>query len=158
MSKQMLRVGDTILCRANFGADAPKKEVVKHIDIDCVGGSGDSVEEVAWEDVKDRTVMVDMENGRWAYGSAIFPTRQTKRAQFKDDVEDQLDKALVKAKDKILKAINSGCLDIEQVSPFNVLALTSALLEDQIESMVCCVGNGNRTKFVKEVENINQFL
>jgi len=153
MSKQMLRVGDTILCRANFGSDAPKKEVVKHIDINCIGNDGDSVDEVAWEDVKDRTVMVDMENGHWAYGSAIFPTRQTKRAQFKDDVEDQLDKALVKAKSKILKAMNSGCLDIEQVSPFNVLTVATAILRSQADDM-----SYNSSKFQDEVSNLEKFI
>jgi hypothetical protein len=72
MSK-ILKVGDEVMWRGSFGNDAPKKARVEGIEV-CPSGSkyGDQVEEVEWSKC-GRNVVVDLDNGTWAYGTQIKP-------------------------------------------------------------------------------------
>lgn len=67
----VLKVGDTVSWRGNFGTDAPKDAVVEGIEITNGGKYGDSVDEVEWKEVYGRNVTVDLDNGSWAYASQI---------------------------------------------------------------------------------------
>ena len=104
--------------------------------------------------------MIDMENGHWAYGSAISPTVKTQREQFKEDVESQLDLAFATAKGKILRIVNSGCLDIETNQVMTVLSVSSALLRDQSEDLIpsYLLSGTAQHNFKSEVVNILKFV
>jgi len=67
----MLNIGDTVLWRGTFGSDAPEKAVIETIDINCVNKDGDQVDMVQWSEVNNRSVMVSLTNGHWAYGTQI---------------------------------------------------------------------------------------
>ncbi len=66
-------LGTTLIHMAIFGNDAPKKARVEGIEV-CPSGSkyGDQVEEVEWSKC-GRNVVVDLDNGTWAYGTQIKP-------------------------------------------------------------------------------------
>ena len=67
----MLKVGDTVLWKGGWGRDAEKEAVVERIEVNCVSKSGAEVEEVNWSEVNDRSVVVDLNTGNWAYGENI---------------------------------------------------------------------------------------
>ncbi len=71
----MLKIGDTVLWRGGFGAQAPLPAVVETIDVTEQPREkyGESVTEVPWETVRENRVVVTLTNGRWAYGSQITP-------------------------------------------------------------------------------------
>ena len=77
MKKNMepLKVGDTVLWRGSWGQDRPKKAVVVGMDVTEYPREkyGYSVEEVGWEVVRENRVLLDLDNGHWAYGSQIAP-------------------------------------------------------------------------------------
>ena len=60
--------------RGSWGRDIPKEAVVERIGINFDPSTDESfgVEEVEWCDVGD-TVVLDLDNGHWAYGSQIEP-------------------------------------------------------------------------------------
>lgn len=66
-----LKVGDTVSWRGSWGNDTPKNAKVEAIEINCIGKNGTNVEEVNWDFVNSRSVMVDLDNGHWAYGNQI---------------------------------------------------------------------------------------
>ncbi len=70
MSK--LNVGDLVSWRGGFGVDAPKQVTVKSIEV-CVEGrkEGRKVSSVEWSDVSSRKIVVDLDNGHWAYGTQL---------------------------------------------------------------------------------------
>ena len=67
----VLNVGDTVLWKNSWGQDAEKEAVVERIEVNCVDKSGYEVDSVDWSEVKDRSVMVDLNTGNWAYGNQI---------------------------------------------------------------------------------------
>ena len=68
----VLKVGDTVSWRGAWGRDLPKDAVVGSIEVNCINKSGTNVEEVDWEFVNDRSVIVDFsDNNHWAYGNQI---------------------------------------------------------------------------------------
>ena len=67
----VLNVGDTVLWKGGYGNDAEKEAVVEHIEVNCVGKYETEVDSVNWSEVQDRSVMVDLTNGKWAYGNQI---------------------------------------------------------------------------------------
>jgi len=69
MSK--LKIGDVVNWRGAFGSDAPKEAIVEGIEITNGGKYGDEVNEVSWSKVYDRNVVVNLNNGHWAYASQI---------------------------------------------------------------------------------------
>jgi hypothetical protein len=162
MSK--LKVGDTVNWNGNFGHDIAKKAKVLAITINAKDHDIE-VEEIEWSEVKGRQVIVTIDHGEaknsWAYGYQISKTNKSKRLQFKEDVENELEKQLSKGKDKILRAMNSGCIDIEQDSPHYVLTLTSAILKDLSDEMFPYSLGSNKSyekQFRSDVENIQRFL
>lgn len=66
-----LKIGDEVNWRGGFGRDAKKKAKVEAIQITNGGKYGDDVEEVEWSKVRDRNVVVDLDNGHWAYAEQI---------------------------------------------------------------------------------------
>ena len=70
---KMLRVGDTVLWRGSFGSAAPKQVKVEGIEIACVDKSGLPVDHAPWSIVCNRSVIVSLDCGNWAYGTQISP-------------------------------------------------------------------------------------
>jgi hypothetical protein len=70
MSK-VLKIGDKVWWRGGFGSEPRKIAVVEGIEITGGYKYGDPVDEVAWSEVYDRNVTVDLENGYWAYAEQI---------------------------------------------------------------------------------------
>jgi len=68
---QVLKIGDTVNWRGNFGSEGRKKAKVEEIQITNGGKYGDDVDEVSWSKVRDRNVVVDLDNGHWAYANQI---------------------------------------------------------------------------------------
>lgn len=66
-----LKIGDTVNWRGTWGKDAPQDAVVKTIEINCTAGNGTEVNSVSWSKVNDRSVVVNLDNGNWAYGNQI---------------------------------------------------------------------------------------
>lgn len=69
----ILRVGDTVNWKGSWGKDATKQVKIKAIEKDCIGKNGTEVNEVPWDYIEGRNVIVDLDNGHWAYGFQIFP-------------------------------------------------------------------------------------
>jgi tartrate dehydratase beta subunit/fumarate hydratase class I family protein len=155
----LLKVGDVVTYQGNFGQDIPKKAKVVAIAINAKNKDIE-VENINWSNVKNRDVIISLDNGSWAYGYQVSPTSRSRRIQFKADVESELERRFLLAKGNILKAMNSGCIDVdaEEDSPFNVLAVTSALIQDQSEELKTLGSSDMRRKLRKEVDNIIKFL
>lgn len=66
-----LKVGDTVLWRGNFGLAPVKKAKVERIEITNGEKYGYEVNEVDWEKVVGRNVVVSLTNGTWAYANQI---------------------------------------------------------------------------------------
>lgn len=61
-----LRVGDTVMHRG-------KPTKVETIEVDCERAQGEQVQAVAWSAVLhgDRSIVVTLDNGHWAYDDQI---------------------------------------------------------------------------------------
>lgn len=70
----MLKVGDMVVWRSSWGTGHPSLAKVKRIEVVEPGQKegGVSVEEIQWAN-KSR-IVVDLDNGHWAYGYQIGPT------------------------------------------------------------------------------------
>lgn len=66
-----LKIGDEVYWRGGFGRDAKKKARVESIEVTNGGKYGDDVNEVDWSKVRGRNVVVDLDNGHWAYAEQI---------------------------------------------------------------------------------------
>lgn len=66
-----LVIGDTVLWRGSWGRDNPKFATIESIDINCVKGYGIATNSVGWDKMVDKTVVVSLTNGKWAYGHQI---------------------------------------------------------------------------------------
>ena len=75
---KLLKVGDYVMWRGNFGDDEPKKARVKLIEY-CRRNAkhGKDVPEIPWSQVKEHAV-VDLQNGYWAYGYQIEQIKEIK--------------------------------------------------------------------------------
>ena len=71
-----LKIGDKVMWRGGFGYDEPKEAIVQGIEITNGGKYGKSVDEVDWDKVYERNVVLILENGSWAYASQIKPCRE----------------------------------------------------------------------------------
>jgi hypothetical protein len=70
MSK--LKVGDKVWWWGGFGTDARKVATVEEIEITKGYKYGDQVDEVDWNEVYGRNVVVSFsDNNHWAYGEQI---------------------------------------------------------------------------------------
>ena len=69
----ILRVGDRVLWCGGFGDQAPRPARVVRVDLVEPGQKhGVSVDAVPWSALT-RDVVVDLDNGHWAYGYQIRP-------------------------------------------------------------------------------------
>ena len=66
-----LEIGDQVFWRGGFGADKVRMATVIGIEVTNVEKYGDDVEEVLWEEVHGRNVVVDLDNNHWAYAEQI---------------------------------------------------------------------------------------
>lgn len=71
-----LRVGDKVEWRGGWGREAPTLVTVSHIEITDACGSkyGLDTDEVSWDSAG--RIVVDLDNGHWAYGSQISPVTE----------------------------------------------------------------------------------
>ena len=76
MKSGILRAGDTVNWRGVWGSGSEKDAVIKAIEIGCSGREGQVVNAVPWSAVNDRSVIVSLTNGRWAYGNQITPKNE----------------------------------------------------------------------------------
>ena len=69
---EKLKVGDSVLWRGGFGADPAKKAIIESIEV-CKSGSkyGKDVNSVNWDIVNSRNIVVNLDNGHWAYGTQL---------------------------------------------------------------------------------------
>lgn len=66
-----LRVNDLVQWSGDFGKEAPQTAKVLRIEVNCFDAYGTSVNKVDWQEVDSRKVVVDLDNGQWAYGFQI---------------------------------------------------------------------------------------
>lgn len=74
-NNETLRVGDAVMWRGGWGADAPARVTVDRI---TVGGKNSDAEasSVPWAMCVDRWVVVTFrENEHWAYGNQVQPVQ-----------------------------------------------------------------------------------
>ena len=69
--KETLDVGDTVSWRGSWGYDNPVPAAVKGITVGSNTDAETSVESIDWAAVNSRDVVVDLNNGHWAYGNQI---------------------------------------------------------------------------------------
>ena len=72
-----LKVGDTVIWRGAWGSEPPKEAKVEGIQ-KCPQGSkyGKDVTSADWDTVMNgRTIVVDLDNGHWAYGNQLKPKK-----------------------------------------------------------------------------------
>ena len=67
----VLKINDTVNWKGGFGSERAKKARVEGIQITNGGKYGDDVDKVDWSKVTDRNVVVDLDNGHWAYAEQI---------------------------------------------------------------------------------------
>jgi hypothetical protein len=69
----ILRIGDIVMWKGDFGTASAQPARVVGIDISYHGDKyGESVEEIEWENaLYNRAVILTLENGRWCYGDQI---------------------------------------------------------------------------------------
>lgn len=70
--KNTLKIGDKVWWRGGFGSEPAKLATVEEIEITKGYKYGDQVDEVSWDEVYDRNVVVSFsDNNHWAYASQI---------------------------------------------------------------------------------------
>lgn len=69
--KDTLHVGDMVFWRGRWGQDNPLPAVVKGISVGYNTDAEATVESIEWANVNSRDVIVDLDNGHWAYGNQI---------------------------------------------------------------------------------------
>lgn len=70
--KDTLNIGDTVVWRGAWGHDEPKDAKVTHIEkCEPMMKNGESVSYVPWSEVNSRQIVVDLDNGHWAYGNQL---------------------------------------------------------------------------------------
>lgn len=77
MKASKLKVGDKVMWRGAWGTESAKVAVVTGMQ-KCPKGSkyGKDVNSANWDLVMNgRTIVVDLDNGHWAYGDQLKPIR-----------------------------------------------------------------------------------
>jgi len=70
--KKTLKIGDKVWWRGGFGSDTRNVATIEEIEITGGYKYGDQVEEVDWDEVYGRNVVVSFsDNNHWAYGEQI---------------------------------------------------------------------------------------
>jgi len=67
---EILEIGDVVSWRDNYGKEEPKNVTVKTITL-YYGDKEVSLEEFPWSGIDGDSIIVSLENGKWAYGSQI---------------------------------------------------------------------------------------
>ena len=71
VTEGILKIGDTVRWKGAWGSQPAKDAKVTNIELTRGGKYGDPVDEIEWSEVYDRNVVVDLDNGHFAYGSQI---------------------------------------------------------------------------------------
>lgn len=67
-----LRIGDQVMWSGAWGSESSLPARVTSIELAEDGKKyGEEVEEVLWKHVDSRNVVVDLDNGNWAYGNQL---------------------------------------------------------------------------------------
>lgn len=66
-----LKIGDKVLWRGGFGMDPAQEAIIDGIEITGGAKYGKPVQEVDWDEVYERNVVVNLTNCKWAYASQI---------------------------------------------------------------------------------------
>jgi|TARA_Y100001951_G_C11083513_1_gene152671 hypothetical protein len=71
MSK--MKVGDKVMWSGSWGGNPPEEVTLTGIQVNESNGSkeGGRVEEVDWESVTERNIIVDLDNGHWAWAFQV---------------------------------------------------------------------------------------
>lgn len=67
----MLKKGDKVNWRGAFGTEPIKEATVVEIELTKGGKDGIPLDEISWDEVYDRNVVVTLDNEHWAYASQI---------------------------------------------------------------------------------------
>jgi hypothetical protein len=67
-SSEVLKVGDSVNWRGNWGSHPPKIAVVSSI---LLGTEEEPTDSIEWEKVNTRDVITCLDNGHWAYGNQL---------------------------------------------------------------------------------------
>ena len=69
----VLKIGDPVMWRGSWGSDAPMEATVTLLEVTERPGEkyGHEVTEVLWTTVSENRVVVDLDNGHFAYGHQI---------------------------------------------------------------------------------------
>jgi len=69
MANEILKVGDKVMWRGAWGKETPKEAVVTEMALCAVGEKyGKPISSAKWSTVENEKVVVDLDNGHWAYG------------------------------------------------------------------------------------------
>lgn len=63
---EKLKVGDVVIWRGSWGNDLPKE-----VKVTCIEVNDINVSSIEWVNSGNRSVVVDLDNGHWAYGFQI---------------------------------------------------------------------------------------
>ena len=70
--RNTLKIGDKVWWRGGFGSEPAKLATIEEIEITNGYKYGDQVDEVSWDEVYDRNVVVSFSDyPNWAYASQI---------------------------------------------------------------------------------------
>jgi hypothetical protein len=68
-----LKIGDRVNWRGAWGTEATQVVTVVSMEVNCVEKYGMEADEVEWSECFDRSVVVTLDNGHWAYGNQLKP-------------------------------------------------------------------------------------
>lgn len=68
-----LRIGDKVIRRGNRGHDDPQVATVVNIESNCTNKQGTPIKRISWNTIKSAKIIVDLDNGHWAYGFQLRP-------------------------------------------------------------------------------------
>ena len=72
MANKKLKIGDKVMWRGTWGRDMAKEATISGIEIGCGDTkNGREVSSVSWDTIKKGGVVVDLDNGHWAYGHQL---------------------------------------------------------------------------------------
>jgi hypothetical protein len=70
----VLRIGDPVIWRANFGSAPPVEATVTAIELVEDGSNyGEEVESAPWSSIVGRRAVITLNTGNWAYASQVSP-------------------------------------------------------------------------------------
>lgn len=74
-NNKFLKIGDRVMWRGSWGTQEGREVKVTGISVDCIDKHGTEVAEVPWLSVgkANREIIVDLDNGHWAYAFQISP-------------------------------------------------------------------------------------